>query len=402
MSLDSFLAARDGLAPPNWQNARAISLAPEVSWGNHARGLEALHRNSPALAAPRPEFSLLDLKIALAEQILESCDLCPHDCRVNRRAGKVGFCGVADETALHWEGVLHGEEIELVPSHETFLSGCTMRCAFCYSHKHITNAMSGRKITPDELAACVQSRRSDGATNWNVVGGEPTVHLAPILRALRLLDEPIPLVWNSNLYANPRAMELLDGVVDLYLGDIHFGNDDCAQKLGKIPDYFASVTRAFERAALSGASVIIRHLMMPGHLECCARPAMAWAKKTLPDVPFHLMFQYLPDFRATGDPILGRPLSPAEIERGGQIAREIGVRLYQETAQTMGKPVSPISATDGGAIDIVIHGDGRVAFTRLSGDLLAVAAALNGEDRRLQERQLERGRDAHFVRKATR
>jgi putative pyruvate formate lyase activating enzyme len=138
--------------------------------------------------------------------MLDACDLCPHHCLVNRNEGKVGYCGVAAETAVHWEGILHGEEIELVPSHEVFLSGCTMRCAFCYSHEHITRAMSGKKTSPAELAACTTSRRAAGATNLNLVGGEPTVHIANILRALREIEEPIPVVWNSNMYATPQAL----------------------------------------------------------------------------------------------------------------------------------------------------------------------------------------------------
>jgi len=278
-------------------------------------------------------------------------------------------------------------------SHEVFLSGCTMRCAFCYSHEHITRPMSGLPMAPSEIAGRVDRRHGEGASNLNLVGGEPTVHIPNILRMLRQVSAPLPVIWNSNMYATPQAMALLDGVVDLFLGDIHFGNDACAQRLGLIPDYCASVQAAFEAAASSGADVIIRHLVMPGHLDCCARPAMEWAASALPETPFHLMFQYVPDFRAARDPVLGRFLSPNEIRRAGAMAQEIGVNLYDEKRayqeQEAGR-VAPVGGTagtsEGQEVDIIIQGDGRVSFARLLPELLPIAAALDGHDPRILAR----------------
>lgn len=368
--LSHFLAVRDGKRLPRFVETRALPGPPGFS-------------------------TLLDWKIALADRAFDSCTLCPHECRVNRNAGETGFCGVADKTAVHWEGVLHGEEIELVPSHEMFVSGCTMRCAFCYSHAHIVRPMSGRVMTPLQMARCVEDRRSEGAANWNIVGGEPTVHIPNILRALRAMDAPVPVVWNSNMYATPEAIDLLDGVVDLFLGDIHFGNPDCAQRLGRIPHYLPAVQAAFETAAASEASVIIRHLVMPGHVECCARPALEWAVRALPAVPFHLMFQYVPDFRAARDPILGRRVTDEEREQATRIANALGVNLYDDTRGAKdgkhgGKEVFDKAKDHENfvrdSVDILVHGDGRVSFTRLSGALMPVAAALSDADARLTRR----------------
>lgn len=333
-----------------------------------------------------PEPSLLDLKISLAERMLDDCDLCPHHCHVNRNQGKTGFCGVADRTAVHWEGVLHGEEIELTASHEVFLSGCTMRCAFCYSHEHITRPMSGLPMAPQEIAGCVDQRRREGSLNLNLVGGEPTVHIPNLLKMLREIESALPVIWNSNMYATPQAMALLDGVVDLFLGDIHFGNDDCARRLGLIPEYLPSVKAAFLAAAASQADVIIRHLVMPGHLECCARPAMEWAAQALPETPFHLMFQYVPDFRAARDPVLGRFVSPEETQRAKAMAHEIGVNLYVEPNDSEGCPAPNTAAGQAPPVDIIIQGDGRVSFARLLPELLPVAAALDAGDVRVQNR----------------
>lgn len=351
------------------------------------RGLCAPFFLRCAQELPDGQISRLDAKIEQTLQLYDSCDICPHDCRVNRNAGKVGYCGVANTSAVHWEGILHGEESEVIPSHEVFFSGCTMRCAFCYSHQHIVRPMSGVVQSPAQLAEMARKRLAQGATNWNLVGGDPTVHLLTILRTLKELaitQTPLPVVWNSNMYIAPHAAEILDGVVDLYLGDIHFGNNDCAQKLGRIPKYFETVTQALHRAGSSGASVVIRHLLMPGHLECCARPAMEWAVKNVPQIPFHLMFQYVPDFRARGDAVLGRPLTQNEITAASQLAKELGVNLYRRKSLQADQEetiTSVITESDvdaiGETVDVLIHEDGRVVFTRFTDEMLPVAAALN-------------------------
>lgn len=319
---------------------------------------------------------------------MQRCRLCPHDCRVNRAVGQVGYCGVGAESAIHWEGILCGEELEVVPSHEVFFSGCTMRCAFCYSHDHITRPMSGRHVTPEALARLAETRRRQGAINLNVVGGEPTVHFPLILRALRGLATPQPLVWNSNMFINPHAMELLDGVVDLFLGDIHFGSDLCARRLGRIPGYLDALTASFSAAVGSGASVIIRHLVMPGHVDCCARGAMEWAASRFPAVPFHVMFQYRPDYRAIGDPVLGHYLSLAEIEAATEIAADTGVLRYEEPQVTDEKPFLTLASRGSDdPIEILVLQDGRVSFPRLVPELMPVAGAVDPENSQLRARR---------------
>ena len=399
-SLNHFRAVRDGWLLPHFHQARSWMAETEVDpWTAHTRTLKRWKENAQAPLLghkSRPigsSATLLDLKVSLAERMLDDCDLCPHHCHVNRNQGKTGFCGVADRTAVHWEGILHGEEIELMASHEVFLSGCTMRCAFCYSHAHITRPMSGLPMAPTDMAGCADRRHGEGSSNLNLVGGEPTVHIPNILKMLREIAAPLPVIWNSNMYATPQAMALLDGVVDLFLGDVHFGNDACAQQLGLIPDYLPSVKAAFLAAASSQADVIMRHLVMPGHLDCCARPAMEWAAEVMPEVPFHLMFQYVPDFRAARDPVLGRFLSPEEIRRANAMACEIGVNRYKErdayqeqnVRAGQSSPNAPGTSAEQ-AVDIIIQGDGRVSFARLLPELLPVAAALDGHDPRILAR----------------
>src|SRR5262249_16974425 len=119
--------------------------------------------------------------------------------------------------------------------------------------------------------------------------------------------------------------------------------------------------------------------------------AMQWAASTLPDVPFHLMFQYVPDYRASGDPLLGRSLTREEIDHARAMAAEIGVGLYEEGGPgDRLAPVRPGGEAIGETVDILVHDDGRVSFTRLLDDLLPVAASLAPTDSRVIGRMEER------------
>jgi len=388
MSIEHYNLIRTGDRLPRHATASRLTVSDTID--AHRNGVEALHaaERAGALFGERAAGkSLLDLKIEMADRMLDSCDLCPHHCLVDRNRGQHGYCGVDNRSSVHWEGILSGEERELIPSHEVFFSGCTMRCAFCYSHEHIVKPMSGEVQSTQGLANRIRRRRSEGAISLNLVGGEPTVHIPTILKSLRQANVKVPVIWNSNMYITPPAMDILDGVVDLYLGDIHFGNDRCAAQLGRIPNYLPSITTSFQMAVDSGAGVIIRHLVVPGHLDCCTRPSLEWAKSHFPGTLFHLMFQYIPDYRAVGDPTIGRPLSRSEMDRASNMAREIGVRLYENDRDAnlgsgsgchAGSPVRACPSADniGDTVDILVHADGRIAFTRLLEELTPVAQAL--------------------------
>jgi len=405
MSIDHYNLTRTGDHLPRHTTAARLTVADTID--AHRDGVDALHAAERAgilLTEQESGISLLDLKIEIADRMLDACDLCPHHCLVDRNHGAYGYCGVDNNSSVHWEGILSGEERELIPSHEVFFSGCTMRCAFCYSHEHITKPMSGEVQTPDALGDRIRRRLSEGAISLNLVGGEPTVHIPNILKSLRQANVKVPVIWNSNMYITPPAMEILDGIVDLYLGDIHFGNDRCAAQLGRIPNYLPSITTSFQMAVDSGAGVIIRHLVVPGHLECCTRPSLEWAKAHFPGTLFHLMFQYVPDYRAVGDPQIGRPLNRSEMDKATKMAQEIGVLLYEHDRsinlgsgprEMTGPPAalatpapSPFQGEGwgevssgqgdsiGDSVDILVHADGRIAFTRLLEKLTPVARAL--------------------------
>jgi putative pyruvate formate lyase activating enzyme len=114
-------------------------------------------------------------------------------------------------------GFWSSEEPFIVPTHELFLAECNMRCKFCQAWEGIVRTKLGFKLTGSKFVSTVGLKAKQGALNIHFVGGEPTVNLLAVLVSLKSLDLPLPIVWNTNLFATDEAMKLLDGVVDLFV-----------------------------------------------------------------------------------------------------------------------------------------------------------------------------------------
>jgi putative pyruvate formate lyase activating enzyme len=120
-------------------------------------------------------------------------------------------------------------------------------------------------------------------------------------------------------------MKLLDGVVDLFVADFKFGNDECAQAVGGVENYVATVQSNLLKASQI-ASLVIRHLVIPGHIECCLEPVISWVAQNLPKVTFHLMLNYVPDWKAWSDKALSRRLSQSEKQTAKAIVKSKGLK----------------------------------------------------------------------------
>lgn len=273
--------------------------------------------------------SLLDLKVELSRRMLSSCAFCERRCGADRASGKKGYCGVGEISRYSSDFLHMGEEPELVPSHTIFFSGCTFHCAYCQNWDIAMHPDSGFIAEPEMLSAALIEGLSQGSRNANFVGGNPDPNLYTILRTISLVGEHarfLPMVWNSNMYTSAEAMEILDGVIDVFLGDFRYGNDDCAWKLSDVENYFEVVTRNFA-TAFESSEVMLRHLVLPGHLECCTRPIMEWVSGNIGGVYFNLMFQYRPEYRAGLFPDMDRRLSAEERKRALGMAEEYGLAV---------------------------------------------------------------------------
>ena len=162
--------------------------------------------------------------------------------------------------------------------------------------------------------------------NVNWVGGDPIPNVPFILRVLRELgtDHPRPQVFNSNMYMTERVMHLLDGVVDLYLADFKYGNDACAERLSHVVGYFGVVSRNHGLAAAQ-AELIVRHLVLPGHVDCCSIPVLDWLAGNLGPVRVNVIDQYRPVYKASEHPDIDRRPTTGEFLRVHRHAESLGL-----------------------------------------------------------------------------
>ncbi len=316
--------------------------APEEDlWRALDAGTESLialqtHIRSDAAALPmrRPQPSLLDLCAELGRRMLAHCNFCRWDCRVDRtRGAKLGACKLASETRVSSFFHHGGEELVYRGTHGSgtiFFTSCNMRCAFCQNGDISTDRLNGEAVSARTLAAMAWILRVEGCHNINWVGGDPTIHLHTILEAIALLPrfEPgehdlaaalstkadwgiafragracaeyggifnAPMLWNSNFFMSDEAMKLLRLTMDVWLPDFKFGPGRCAVELARTGWYWDTVTANLRRLEEWGEDFTIRHLVMPGHIECCTVPVLDWIAEHMPDAPVNLMDQYHPD-----------------------------------------------------------------------------------------------------------
>ncbi|MGY5881595.1 MAG: radical SAM protein, partial [Candidatus Thorarchaeota archaeon] len=262
-------------------------------------------------------------KVEAASEILKSCRFCERRCGIDRTKGERGFCRVL-EPSISSEFLHFGEESELVPSYTIFFSGCTFKCVFCQNWDISQNPDNGVHIKAETLAKMIDKT---GGINVNWVGGDPTPNLLYILEVISMLKRNIPQVWNSNMYLTEEAMNLLDGVIDLYLTDFKYGCDRCAKKLSDAPRYWGITTRNHLHAR-ERAELIIRHLVMPGHLDCCTKQILAWISENLGDtVRVNVMDQYRPEYKAHRFQDINRSLDRKEYQEAIEHAQDLGLNL---------------------------------------------------------------------------
>ncbi|MGD0329478.1 MAG: radical SAM protein [Nitrososphaeria archaeon] len=308
-----------GESPPKFLLCKMISaenpegLKEEELWAIHERlqndfqkifedvidGKEKLS----SLKIVKPNY--LDVKGSLAEKMTEKCTFCEKACGVNRKKGEKGSCRVGFRTKVSTWFNHFGEEAPLIGeggSGTIFFSGCNFGpCVYCQNWDISVDPENGVDVSHETLALVSRKLAMDGAANVNYVGGEPTPNLHTILLSLRYLDVNIAQLWNSNMYCSISTMKLLSDVIDIWLPDFKYGNDACAEKLSKVNRYFEVVSRNHKIAHDSG-SILIRHLVLPGHVDCCTKPILDWISRNLPNALVNIMGQYHPDYLVSDNP----------------------------------------------------------------------------------------------------
>ncbi len=272
---------------------------------------------------------------------LDSCELCPRKCKVNRNKGEKGFCGQSNKikiarAALHFweEPCISGEE----GSGAVFFSGCNVGCVFC-QNREIAKEGFGEEITVKELAEIFLDLEKQGANNINLV--TPTHYILQIRDGILLAREKglsIPFVYNTSGYELVESLRMLSGLIDVYLPDCKYISSELSQKYSKARDYFSYASLAIEEMVaqtgpvefnereLVKKGVIVRHLLLPGHVKE-AKAVISYLYDTFGDQIFiSMMNQYTPfSYVHENYPEIARKVTKREYEKWLNYAFEIGI-----------------------------------------------------------------------------
>lgn len=326
-----------------------------------------------------------------ARSLADPCRLCPRRCGARRLHGQTGRCGAGSGADLFLEYVHWGEDADIVPAQTLYLTGCNMSCVFCQTGEE-QRRLAASRLTPALFGDILARGRRAGARTVNILGGEPTVNLPALLELFASVGDFPGLVWNTNLYGSAEAFEILDGIADIYMADLKFGHHDCGLRLAGAGDA-AEVARARAREifARTPEALIARHLVMPGHFDCCTRPVLEWIAQNLPGVRVSLKTVYLPPPAMPDSCPEKCFLTRTEAETARKLAESLGLRLTRDAARPEPGAAAATEAGPGDSqvpLDIVITPDGRVYMrhiVREAAEILrdldsAPAAGQAGED----------------------
>jgi putative pyruvate formate lyase activating enzyme len=267
-------------------------------------------------------------RAAIARQMLANCHFCAHHCGANRLHGPAGLCHAGPEPRFFSAQVEVTDEMELIPTFAIALSGCDLRCDFCITGASSWNPNAGVSLGVEDMAEHARVALARGARTIMVLGGEPTIHLPAVLDLVSALPDSARLVWKTNAHGSDEARALLDGVFDVWLADYKFGNDECARRLARVTDHTA-VVRENLLWANARSELIVRHLLMPGHVDCCWRPVAEWLAENLPGVKVNLRSGFWPAWQARRHPELAKPVADVETKRAMTIAHALGLSLIE-------------------------------------------------------------------------
>ncbi|MEM1518621.1 MAG: radical SAM protein [Pyrobaculum sp.] len=314
-----------------WKLHDELGRAADVEWRTQ--------REKPDLSILKkalPPASLLDIKIELAKRQLKRCYLCERRCGVDRTE-RAGAC-LLDKNARVASFFHHlGEEAPLVPSGTIFFSGCNFRCVYCQNWDISQHPEAGVEVTAEALAVVQIRLRHEGARNINWVGGEPTPNIPTILESLKILATRgvnVPQLWNSNMYLTPEALSLILHVIDIWLPDFKYGSNTCALKYSVAPRYWEVTTRNFITICKRGEDIIVRHLVLPGHVECCTKPVLKWLSENCRHALVNIMDQYRPEYlvnKLEKYKELRRRVTKRELETAYSLADQFGLAWREVT-----------------------------------------------------------------------
>ena len=283
----------------------------------------------------------MDRKIMGLDRCLEACTLCPRNCRVNRKKGEKGFCRMEDTAVVASYGPHFGEERPLVGVHGSgtiFFSNCNLGCVFCQNFG-ISHLGEGQEISIDCLASIMMDLQAQGCHNINLV--TPTHQTPMILRSLKIAVERglcIPIVYNCGGYESVENLEILSGIIDVYMPDFKYTDPAMAEKYSGVHDYPAVAKAAIkemhrqvgdlvtDKDGVAEQGLLVRHLVMPGNIAGTEDAAQFIAEEISANTWINIMNQYHPCYRAFDYPEISRKVSATEYRGALKSAVEAGLK----------------------------------------------------------------------------
>lgn len=280
----------------------------------------------------------LDQRIKVLYSIMESCELCPRKCNVNRLEGEKGVCEAGRDLKIASYNPHFGEEDPLVGSKGSgtiFLSNCNLRCVYCQNYE-ISHRGVGKELLPQTGAKIMMELQNMGCHNINLV--TPTQYTPHLVEAIKIaagMGLELPIVWNCGGYENVETIKLLDGVVDIYMPDFKYSSSEPASKYSDAPDYFERCKEAVEEMhrqvgdlkmenGIAYRGLLVRHLVIPNGLAGSEK-ILKFLADLSENTYVNVMAQYRPAGEAYKFEELNRRPTGEEFFQVVEIAEELGL-----------------------------------------------------------------------------
>lgn len=272
----------------------------------------------------------------------EKCNICPFNCNVNRENNNLGVCKIGGKIKVSYVSTHMWEEpcISGTKGSATiFFTGCNLRCVFCQNHKISRQDSQGKEITEEELANIFLEKQKEGVHNINLVS--PTPYAKYIKQAIKIAKDKglnIPIVYNSNGYENVESIKSLEGLIDVYLPDFKYADDELAKKYSSALNYklncikvikemYRQVGNAkFDKNGIIQKGIIIRHLVLPNNIENSKKVLVEIANNIDKNVYISLMGQYIPQDKSKEYEELNRKITKEEYEEVIDYFFEVGLQ----------------------------------------------------------------------------
>lgn len=280
------------------------------------------------------------------------CNMCPRNCSIDRTKNR-GFCGQSGKLRIS-KVMLHHYEEPIISGTEQdkgsgaiFFTGCNLKCVFCQNYP-ISHGNKGKNISIKKLVKIFKKLERLGALNINLV--TPSHFTNQIVEALKIYKPSIPVVWNSNGYEASESIEKLKGLVDIFLVDMKYMNNELAFRYSHASNYVENCTSTIKKMreicpideVVEGKmkkGIIIRHLILPTHTDDSIK-CLDWIYDNIgKDTIVSIMSQYEPRYNADKCPEINRKITPLEYKRvvAYAIKREMNNCYTQELSSADSK-----------------------------------------------------------------